>query len=497
MTILQSRQLARLEQGVKGPLAVQVLPDTAAQRQKAGATGKALAMPISEVLRLLPGKRLVGITDWQGEKAIVKLFFHRRRWSRHLRREVAGFRLAESYQIPVPDLLATGALVDRQGGFLISRFLEQGASLEQLLENQVGQLDNSIAQAVRLIAHCHRQGLWHQDIHLGNFMVIGDQVYMLDCSEFRTETPGAALSESARLSNLALFFAQLPVSRDRDVGRLLNVYDSELPEALRSGDVERMQDLICKAREKRMDKYLAKLFRGTSAFYRERTRTYRMLCDRNIMSSEFSAFSRNPDAYMERGEILKAGNTTTVALVTIDGRKYVLKRYNIKGLVHGLRRMVKASRASRSWQAGLLLEMLGVATAKPLMMLERRVLWMIRRESYILFEYIEGDTVPQVLASEKLTPQLREGIFSNFQRFFELMRQYRFSHGDLKATNFIYNNDRLIVLDLDATQRHRDWISFNRAFTKDLHRFVRMFSEEPELQTMQGRAQDIARAVGE
>ncbi len=161
----------------------------------------------------------------------------------------------------------------------------------------------------------------------------------------------------------------------------------------------------------------------------------------------------------------------------------------------GCGRMLRNSRASRSWRSGLMLEMLGLTTARPLMMLERRRAWMIRRESYILYELVKGATVPEVLGSEDLSNETRDRVFERFKQFLEVLRRYQISHGDLKASNFIFANDELVLLDLDATRRHATRLTFRRAFKKDLERFLKNFSEGSVLQNMHQQAIRLVRSL--
>ena len=140
---------------------------------------------IRKVLRMLPGTRLVGVTEWQGRSVIVKLFYHKRRWSRHLQREMAGFELAENAELPVPKVLASGNIANQEGGYLIIEYLNPGTSLEALLECHDSELDMYIGRALNLVARCHEQGLWQQDIHLGNFMAVGDIMHLLDSGHLR------------------------------------------------------------------------------------------------------------------------------------------------------------------------------------------------------------------------------------------------------------------------------------------------------------------------
>jgi RIO-like serine/threonine protein kinase len=54
------------------------------------------------------------------------------------------------------------------------------------------------------------------------------------------------------------------------------------------------------------------------------------------------------------------------------------------------------------------------------------------------------------------------------------MRQYRLSHGDMKASNLLLTQSGQVeLIDLDAMQEHRYEWTFERAFARDQQRFMK------------------------
>jgi len=70
--------------------------------------------------------------------------------------------------------------------------------------------------------------------------------------------------------------------------------------------------------------------------------------DRSMASAEMVEFLADPDASLQRADTqyLKQGNTCTLWVTRVDGRRLVVKCYNIKWLRHGLGRAF-ARRAQR------------------------------------------------------------------------------------------------------------------------------------------------------
>ncbi|TNE84066.1 MAG: hypothetical protein EP334_00115, partial [Gammaproteobacteria bacterium] len=145
-------------------------------------------------------------------------------------------------------------------------------------------------------------------------------------------------------------------------------------------------------------------------------------------------------------------------------------RYNIKSFWHGLSRCWRPSRAWISWKSAHRLELLGIATPKPLGMRENRI-GPLRREAYLLTEHVEGENLQAWLlrhGGERIPEWLDREICSLFER----MWQGAISHGDMKATNLIVCDQSLFVIDLDALAHHRGRSRFLKHYRRDLQRFM-------------------------
>jgi tRNA A-37 threonylcarbamoyl transferase component Bud32 len=327
---------------------------------------------------------------------------------------------------------------------------------------------------------------------LNNFFLYKEQVVLLDAAAIKVETPGNIVPEKSRLENLALFFAQFPVWHDQHLESLLDNVNYQGVDELRISSVTEFVKLVKKARKHRIAAYSKKLTRSSTAHLVEHRTDRMMVCDRAILSNELNNFVDTPDKYIDQGETIKAGNTSTVAIVNINQKRYLVKRYNIKNWAHDLRRIfgriIGNNRALNSWRFSHILPMLGINTAKPFMLLERRKLRWIPRESYFLCEVLEGKTVAELVEDENISPDEKSAAIIAFKALFTVMADYGISHGDLKATNFIYVNNKLYVLDLDAMKRHKDYVSFHKSFQKDLKRFVNNWAELVDFESITEQA---------
>lgn len=192
-----------------------------------------------------------------------------------------------------------------------------------------------------------------------------------------------------------------------------------------------------------------------------------------------------PDTVMARGLALKHDGTTTVVLVREQGRRWVVKRYNTKNRWHAVRRTIRASRALNCWHAAAWLGAAGIDTPRPVAALEERRCRALRGRSYFVCEFVDGDTLDKVLrradspGASGPTP-VNATLVAQAVRIIERLRAHGIVHGDLKATNFIVNGDKVFLTDLDAARR----AAGRRLATgarRDFGRFLRNFEDDPAL----------------
>lgn len=478
MTVFSSAELIAMGRQIPTPFGIRVETEQGTVELK-----------IDSLLRVVPGKRLVALSTWQNNTVIVKIFINSNRWKRGMLKDIAGINRLKQARIPSPSLLLQTTTADKKGGVLIIEYLRQGASLATLFDEAKSEEGRTeiLEMGVKAVADCHHAGLWQNDIHLDNFMLCAGVVYVLDGADIKRK--GDSLDTDTRLKNFAMFLAQFPVSQDKQWRDLFDQYSKQAP-GLIADDAAGFSNRIIKARRKRLNVYERKLSRSTTANRSEQGANFYYIYDRSIHSPELDRFIADPDSFINGQQLLKDGNSSTVAMIKINERNYVLKRYNIKSFWHGISRAFRPSRAHHSWRNASVLEMLGVATAHPFLYLEERVFWLFRKRAYFLCEYIEGHDLGTAWEKQELEISEIE-IVALFRNLFKIMADYRISHGDMKATNFLLQGKILHVLDLDAMTRNVSKAKFTEKFSKDLLRFRKNWvgtSMEPEVETLLAEA---------
>lgn len=427
----------------------------------------------TRILRILPGRRwtLAGVVEHGQRQVVVKLFLQARCARRDFRRERRGLDILHRGAIAAPEVLYAGPVAEPAGWAVVT------AALDGETADKVGEA--ALPAIIRAVAMQHAEGIEQHDVHLGNFLIHKGGVWTLDGAGIRAS--GGALPARRARRNLARWLAQFPPASDRHVGELFTLYRTTRWDCGSIGAADGLRVQIARARRKREHRQVEKSLRTCSAFTAARDlRSFKVL-DRRDDTPALRAWLAAPDAPFEapQADWLKRGNSASVVRVDIDGRPRVIKRYNLKGFGHWLRRCWRPSRAWHSWRNAQRLVLWGLPTPRPVALLESRLGW-LRGRAFYVSEHVPGESLGAVLAVA--SPTRRVALLERLCRLLTDLARLNLSHGDLKVTNLLVDQENnLMLLDLDAMRRHRRRSAFRRAFARDLARLRANWTDHPEL----------------
>ncbi|MGH1426579.1 MAG: lipopolysaccharide kinase InaA family protein [Arenicella sp.] len=188
------------------------------------------------------------------------------------------------------------------------------------------------------------------------------------------------------------------------------------------------------------------------------------------VSREFSEVLMQPEDLIRSGHVLKDDKSTTVVSFSWKGQRYILKRFNARSFGHAIKRALRKTRASVCWDMSREFARAGIHVATPIAMLERR-LGVFRMDAYFVSEHVEGEELLQWLPQQ--AKPMVEQVTLQIQELFSILLDKHLSHGDMKATNLLWSDHRVVVIDLDAAKSHRFPVFFQRSHKRDRRRFMR------------------------
>jgi len=424
-------------------------------------------LKLDTCLRHLPTKRLTCRAMWQGKPVIAKLFYGPG-FNAKLMKEALMLQALKKSSISAPEMLYSEKQADY--GLLIIQYIEGAETLSSFFWTRPEQIEFEarLLAITQLMLACQQAGFEIKDAHLDNFLYRHGDVYLIDAGDISKKSH--PLSQPIAVKNLALLYAQLPITLDQQAYQLLTRVLKDLPQWQHLHEGSWQQALI-EQRRWRQKKFInKKVFRSCTDYICEHNQSRFLMAKRDIYSNEMALALADLDGLIDNGQLLKDGGTATVALVKIAGQAYVLKRYNIKKPIHSFMRGLKWSRAAVSWKNGLLLEMLGIPTAQSYVMIEQR--WgPLRRRSYLLSEYIDAPQAWDIYEGEQYDDEIKKHWARKLVDLFVLLKRSQISHGDLKAQNILCSEGGPLFIDLDGLNAEQSPASFWRQFNKDIARF--------------------------
>lgn len=456
----------------------------------AESAGAEHVLTVLEVVRRVPGKRLVCRARWQGQDVYAKCFIGAGA-EKYASRDKRGVVWLTQAGIATPALLHDGALAAGHGRVLVYAAVH-AANAEQVYQSlDAAQGQHLALQLVEVVAQHHAAGLLQTDLYLKNFLVdgalaeglsgngisAGPTIYSLDGDGMRRLCP--LRQRKQQLDNLARLISKFDVEEvPLWLPALLARYASALAWA-QAPDLAAMQQAVARHKARELQQYGAKVLRScTDVRVEQKARAYTAI-NRSCDSAALRIALQAPDAMLEASSSvrLKSGNTCTVAAVEVGKQTLVLKRYNIKNFWHGLGRALRPSRAVQSWANAYKLLLAGVATPLPIAVLEQRR-WGLRLRAFLLTAYTPGPDAVEVFANPDHDETTRQQLALAIARLFYRLYLLRLEHGDFKASNLLIVDGQPLLIDLDSMRQHQDGQAFKSRHARDLRRFLHNWSTD-------------------
>lgn len=431
-----------------------------------------------EILRFVPGRRLVVSGIWREQPVVAKLFFHGNKANKDFHRELKGIAGLAHHGFLTPPLVHQ-EYIDSLYLLIFEKI--ESITLTEVVERTASALP-VLQQATQLIASQHNVGLWQNDLHLNNYLVTAEQqIYTIDGADVCYNN---TLSSTHALRNFALFLLQLPPDKTEWYPHLIQAYCARRGLTYNNSLQQQLTVYLNQANRYRQRKFLEKTLRDCTTTAIIETKQAFIAYDRSLDSAKWQEFLADPEAFFQQPDtvMLKDGNTCTVVAATVAGTRVVIKRYNVKSFWHSLSRLLRASRARWSWRNAHLLEYCGIKTAKPYALIEQ-YRWGLPRTAYYVTEYLTGQKVREYFSRDSITSD-QQHVAHQLTQFFKKCIDLRLYHGDTKADNFIVAQDKLYVIDLDALRNYHSFITFSRVRYKDIQRFLKNWQLSPHIHTL-------------
>jgi tRNA A-37 threonylcarbamoyl transferase component Bud32 len=294
-----------------------------------------------------------------------------------------------------------------------------------------------------MIKKFHDAGLFHRDLHAGNFLWDGQFLLLTDLHRAKILR---ALSLNKRLWNLSLLFHSLrSVWREKERSRFMEAYFGTESFSLRKKEeylqkvhlwMDRLKKRQWKSRTKRCLKesteFSIEKEKGISYYYR---RDFPLDILKKVIGKHVRLRMEKPSA------LVKDAPNITVSILEEGGRKLSVKGYRPVTIWDGFRENFRRSKGLKAWIAGNGLRVRGIPSLKPLGLMEKRN-WFGLEESFFLMEVKEtGLELDRYILGNLGAYKERRIFVKAFAQWLSHYHQMELYHRDMKTCNIVVSKE--------------------------------------------------------
>lgn len=301
-----------------------------------------------------------------------------------------------------------------------------------------------------LLRRMHDSGIYHRDLHPGNFLVETSEaaprrLYLLD---LHRASARSSLPLATRLKSLAQFnmFASISLKKAE---RLL-FFNSYFGEDRPWRDEKRA---LLEVIEKRTRAMRWRLWRGRQKrclgtnryFIRLRCGRLHGFASRRDWKGEMARLLLSPQALRDGATLIKESRSKALwkKEMAIQGERCQLfiKHYKPKRGLKAISYLFRPSQALRSWRGAYALAIRGLSAVTAIAALEERLPCRFLGNAYFIALTIEEVQNLSDVLGKGHPGEARETLIRGFALFLRRVHQLGVYHGDMKATNFLVRQE--------------------------------------------------------
>lgn len=392
------------------------------------------------ILRLPGGQRIFLKRDrTKGWSEFLKYLFLP---SRARKEWLVSYQL-QNRNLPIPKPLGwmeKGRMGVVKESYFLCEAIGSGISLDDFLRSDQRAPFNELVDLVKKI---HDSGLFHGDLHTGNFLWNGESLCLTDLHSAKIV---GRLSLHQRLWNLAhLFHSLRSFWTETDFMRFLQEYfkeDSAFSEG--KGEIlqkiysvmDRLQKRQWKSRTKRCLKesteFSIQKEKGTRYYHR---RDVPLEVMKGVVEAHLRLKMENPSG------LVKLSPEVTLSILEGGGKKMSVKNYHPLKILDGLKEHFRRSKGLKAWIGGNGLRTRGIPSLRPLGLVEKRN-YLGLKEGFFLMEVLEGAQELDRFILKNLKDFDERRLFVKaFAQWLSRYHTMNVYHKDMKTCNILVSKD--------------------------------------------------------
>jgi len=412
------------------------------------------------------------------------------------RKEFAIASQLERRGLPIPEPLGWVERV-RKGRVRESYYLSEaiGTGVSFLEEIAKAKEPHSMGELAKALKKCQEAGLFHRDLHGGNFLWHGDSLFLTDLHRAKIVT---CLSLRQRLWNVAhLFHSLRSVWGEEDQLQFLGQYFE--------GSLDRSQqrEMLCRKIHPFMDRLQKRQWRSrtkrclkeSTEFAVEREKGFCYFHRRDFPVGRLKrVIAEHQNLVKEKpSSLVKYSPEIIVSILRDEGEGICVKQFRYPYFWLRMKEHFRRSKGFKSWRGANGMRARGLPSLKPLAWVERKD-WLGLRESFLLMEARADDQEMDRYMLRGFEDVKKKRLFiKTFAHWLAGLHKMRLSHKDMKTCNILVSEagetwnfhlldfeDLLMDEDVNRKKLFKTLLQLNtstpRVITKvDRHRFFREY----------------------
>jgi len=329
----------------------------------------------------------------------------------------------------------------RRGLVRESYFLSEAIGAGVSFIEEVEKLKESLSmiELTKTVKKFQDAGLFHQDLHAGNFLWDGNSLFLTD---YHRAKMVKLLSLNRRLWNLAhLFHSLRSMWGEREQLQFLDQYFGEISNESRKREIlfqriyplmDRLQTRQWRSRTKRCLKesteFTVQQEKGIRTF---RRRDFPMDRLKRAMEEHRSLIREKPSC------LIKHSPEVIVSMLNDEGERICLKQFCYPHVWGRVKEQFRRSKGLKSWVAANGMRTRGIPTLKPLALVEKKS-WFGVEESTLFMEALANDLEMDRYVLKGFSDLNKKRLFiKTFAHWLGGLHRMSLYHKDMKTCNIL------------------------------------------------------------
>jgi tRNA A-37 threonylcarbamoyl transferase component Bud32 len=402
----------------------------------------------------------------------------------------------ETRGLPIPKPLGWIERV-RKGWVKESYYLSEaiGTGVSFIEEVAKSKEPRSIIELATAVKKCQEAGLFHRDLHGGNFLWHGDFLFLTDLHRAKIIK---SLSLHQRLWNLShLFHSLRSMWGEEDQLRFLDQYFEGRLDRSQKREIlhQKIRPIMDHLQKRQWRSRTRRCFKKSTEFTVQRETGVCFFHRRDFPLGRLKrVMAEHQNLVRERpSSLVKYSPEVIVSILKDEGEGICLKQFRYPYFWVRMKEHFRRSKGFKSWRGANGMRARGLPSLKPLALVERKD-WLGLRESFLLMEARVDDQEMDRYILRGFEDLKKKRLFiKTFAHWLDGLHKMRLSHKDMKTCNILVSEtgetwnfhlldfeDILMDEDVNRKKLYRNFLQLNtstpRVMTKvDRYRFFREY----------------------